>query len=99
MNISKEAIEKVKELNELSIKLHGGEKETADYLLRSIRSHAEEISELFSSGDQHWKVETGDLIVQCMRILSLYGADLNEMFGKGSSRVENKIKELLRESQ
>lgn len=97
MDISKEAIEKIKELNELSFKLNDGRKETMSYTLESIKEHAEEINQLFLANNDHWAVETGDLMIHCMKMLLMYGFNLNEMFDKCCKRFENKISKLIKE--
>jgi phosphoribosyl-ATP pyrophosphohydrolase len=96
MNISEQAIEKIKKLNDISFKLNGGRKETVSYTLESIKEHAEEISQLFSANNEHWAIETGDLMIHCMKMLLMNGFDLNEMFDKCRDRFESKITKLLK---
>jgi len=99
MKISKEAIEKIKKINELSFKLNNGKEGTMSYTLESIKDHANEINQLFSENKEHWAVETGDLMIHCMKMLEMYGFDLNEMFDKCCQRFENKINEKLKEKR
>jgi ribosomal silencing factor RsfS len=97
MKISKEAIERIKKINKISDKLNGSKDASMSYNLESIKHHSEEINQLFSSNNQHWAVETGDLMIHCMKMLTLYNFDLNEMFDKCCQRFENKITEKLKE--
>jgi len=97
MNITKEAIEKINNLNEISFELNNGKEETMPYTLESIKEHADEINQLFSANNEHWAVETGDLMIHCMKMLLMHGFDLNEMFDKCCKRFENKIYKLIKE--
>ena len=97
MKVSKEAIEEINKLNEISFKLNGGKEETMSYTLESIKEHAEEINQLFSADNEHWATETGDLMIHCMKMLLMHGFDLDEMFEKCCERFEDKISKKLEE--
>jgi ribosomal silencing factor RsfS len=94
--ISKDSIDKIKSINELSLKLHGSKEKHMEYVLKSMQHHAEEINDLFKKGNPHWSVETGDLMIHCMCMLVLNGYDLNEMFETCRKRFLKKVDEELK---
>jgi len=97
MNISEEAVDRIRKINKIGIELEGGKEERMLYDLGSIKKHAEEINKLFSRDDEHWALETGDLMIHCMRMLLLHDFDLNSMFDKCCDRFEEKISKKLEE--
>lgn len=80
--ISEDVIESIKEIAELSIKATGSKEKSDDYILNSMSDHAKEIKQLFKENNAHWTVETGDLMIHCMTILTENEYDLNEIFEK-----------------
>ena len=94
--ISEDSIDKLKAINELSLKLHGSKEKHMEYVLKSMQHHAEEINDLFKSGNPHWSVETGDLMIHCMCMLALNCYDLNVMFETCRKRFLKKIDEELK---
>jgi phosphoribosyl-ATP pyrophosphohydrolase len=95
-HISKEMLEKIQMLNHKSIQLNETKETEESYTLESMQKHAREIRSLFARKDSHWAIETGDLLVHCMKILVLNGYDLNEIFEKCVKRFETKIADELR---
>ena len=90
--ISKELLQKVEDIIRLSSELEKT-KDQNDYILHSLIEHAEEIDELFKKNNGHWAIETGDLIVQCIRLLKINGYDVNKLLEKIPERFIKKIKE------
>ncbi len=90
-HISKETVGKIQMLNQKSIQLHETKETENSFTLESMEKHVREIRNLFARNDSHWAIETGDLMVHCMKILVLNGYDLNEIFEKCTRRFETKI--------
>ena len=95
--ISKDFIEDVENITKLSLRLHGTKEKADDYTLNSMIEHASEIKELFRDNNPHWAIETGDLMIHCMRLLTANGYDLNEIFEKCKARFITRISEQLGE--
>lgn len=96
--ISKSALKKIEELNKLSLKANKTKNKLDDYTLKSMKEHADEIKQLFFKNDPHWAVETGDLMIHCMKILRLHGYNLNKISLKSCKRFENKLLEKIQRS-
>ena len=95
--ISGDCIEDIENITKLSIRLNGNKEKADDYTVNSMIVHAREIKELFKDNNPHWAVETGDLMIHCMRLLAANGHDLNETFEKCKARFIMRISEKLRE--
>jgi len=95
-HVLKEMLEKIQMLNQKSIQLHETKETENSFTLESMEKHVREIRNLFARKDSHWVIETGDLMVHCMKILVLNGYDLNEIFEKCTRRFETKITAELR---
>jgi hypothetical protein len=63
----------------------------AEKILDMIREHAQEISELFYSGDDHYITETGDLLVLCIELIMESRSDANRILDKCYRRFEEKL--------
>jgi len=95
--ISEDYIEDIENITKLSIRLNGSKEKADDYTLNSMIEHTSEIKELFKDNNSHWAVETGDMMIHCMRLLTANGHDLNETFEKCKTRFITRISEKLRE--
>jgi phosphoribosyl-ATP pyrophosphohydrolase len=93
--ISEDFIEDIESITKLSIGLNGSKEKADDYTLNSMIEHAGEIKWLFKDNDPHWAVETGDLMIHCMRLLAANGHDLNVIFERCKARFITRISEKL----
>ena len=64
-------------------------------LLDLIRSHADEIQELWQEDDRHFLVETGDLIILCLELLVEYDTSMDDILQECFKRYEKKLTGLL----
>jgi len=85
--------EKLVEISNLSSKIDNNDNTK---ILRLIKEHIEEIEELYYDNDEHWTVETADLIVLCYELLILKNKDIDEVFKKCLPRFDVKLNELLK---
>ncbi|RLF41501.1 MAG: hypothetical protein DRN12_03125 [Thermoplasmata archaeon] len=90
----KDFIEGLEEIIDLSKKVNG---EDRDKIFSMIHEHIEEIHELYSKGDKHWAVETGDLIILCLELLLFEDKDIDGILSKCISRFKTKLVSLLSE--
>ena len=58
---------------------NGGRGGATRYTLGSMKEHADEISELYSCGDPHWKEECADMIIHCLCMLRRAGMGETEI--------------------
>ena len=87
-------IEKLEGIVGLSRRVNG---EDTWKILTMMHEHIDEIEELYSNNNEHWIVETGDLIILALESLLLENKDVNEMLSKCLPRFEVKLRSLLSE--
>ncbi|MBF0479676.1 MAG: hypothetical protein HQL26_09365 [Candidatus Omnitrophica bacterium] len=94
--ICDEALRRIEEIHQLSRqyngKVSGGHQ---GKLLELMRHHIDEIEELAQAGNQHFLIETGDLLVLCFELLLENKADVNDVLGECFGRYERKLNSLL----
>ena len=66
-------------------------------LLDLMRKHVDEIAELAQGGDNHYLVETGDLLILCYEMLLEGGSSIDEVTLRCFERYEKKLDELIEE--
>ena len=64
---------KLKEITELSNKIN---KNDNHKILKMMKEHIEEIEERYNNNDEHWTIETADLIVLCFELLLMENKDI-----------------------
>ena len=74
--ITKEFEHEIKKITKLSAEVNG---EDAEKILEMMQDHAIEITELYKQDDEHYMVETADLIVLCFELLFMKNIDVNEL--------------------
>jgi hypothetical protein len=82
---------KLEEITELSNKIN---KNDNCKILEMIKEHIEEIEERYNNGDEHWAIETADLIVLCYELLLLENKDIDDVFKRCLPRFDIKLKRL-----
>jgi len=82
---------KLMEISKLSDKINKHDK---NRILHLIKEHIKEIEELYKKSDEHWTIETADLIILCYELLILENKDINEVFNKCLPRYDIKLKRL-----
>lgn len=90
--ISSEFETKLLEITALSKKVNNNDKKK---IPKMIKNHALEIEELYNEKNDHWAIETADLIVLCYEMLLMENKDINDVFTQCLLRFDNKLKELL----
>ncbi len=89
--LSNEFKNKIIEISKLSNKIDKGDNKK---ILELIKEHVEEIEELYNENNEHWTIETADLIVLCYELLILENKDIDEVFRKCLPRFDIKLKRL-----
>ncbi len=85
-------VEKIVSASDLK---NGGREGAIRYTLGSMKEHADEILELFSYGDPHWKEECADMIIHCLCMLRRAGLgekEISAILEKRKKRFLEKIK-------
>jgi len=82
---------KLKEITKLSSKINKNDKQK---ILEMMKAHIEEIEERYNNNDEHWAIETADLIVLCYELLLLEEKDIDEVFNRCLPRFDVKLKRL-----
>ena len=82
---------KLMEISKLSDKIN---KQDKNKILHLIKEHIKEIEELYKKNNEHWTIETADLIILCYELLILENKDINEVFNKCLPRYDIKLKRL-----
>ncbi len=85
----------IEEINIASEKKNGGVEESNKYLLNSMKSHADEIAELFEKKEAHWKDECADMMIHCLCLFKRAGVEELEVLDileKRKNRFMERIK-------
>ena len=82
---------KLLEITELSNKIN---KNDNHKILEMMEAHVEEIEELYNNKNDHWAIETADLIVLCYELLLLENKDIDDVFSRCLPRFDVKLRRL-----
>lgn len=66
-------------------------------ILDMIKEHIIEIEELFNHKNEHWSIETADLIILCYELLLLENKNIDEIFNKCLPRFDKKLNRLVKD--
>jgi len=83
--------EKLNEITELSNKINKNDKQK---ILEMMKEHIVEIEELYDDKNEHWAIETADLIVLCYELLLMEDKDIDDVFNRCLPRFDDKLKRL-----
>jgi len=83
---------KLQEIIELSNKINMNDDRK---ILKMIKEHVEEIEERYNNQDEHWWIETADLIVLCYELLLLGKKEIDDIFKKCLPRFDVNLKRLI----
>jgi len=83
---------KLREITSLSNKIN---KHDNRKILEMMKEHVEEIEELYGDKNEHWAIETADLIVLCYELLIMENKDIDDVFNRCLPRFDIKLKGLL----
>jgi hypothetical protein len=79
---------RIKEITDLSNKINNGDNLK---ILEMMKDHIQEIEERYNNKDDHWAIETCDLIVLCYELLLLEKYDIDDIFEKCLPRFDVKL--------
>ena len=82
---------KLIEISNLSDKIN---KQDKNKIIKLIKEHIKEIEERYKKNDEHWTIETADLIILCYELLILEKKDIDKVFNKCLPRYDVKLKRL-----
>ena len=98
--INKKSLERIKNIHRLSSrynrKLNNNHKKR---LLKIMKEHIKEIEQLSGKDDEHYLIETGDLIILCFEILLENKVSLDETLLHCFKRYETKLPKLIQEGR
>jgi len=89
--ISSEFKTKLEEITALSSKINKNDKHR---ILEMMKAHVEEIEERYNRHDDHWAIETADLIVLCYELLLMEMKDIDDVFDRCLPRFDVKLRRL-----
>ena len=84
--------QKLEKITELSMKIN---KEDKQKILQMMKDHIDEIEERYHNSDDHWTIETADLIVLCYELLLSENKDIDDVFDRCLPRFDIKLKGLV----
>lgn len=79
-------------ITKLSKKVNGNDKKI---IFEMIKTHSNEIQELYNANNKYWSVETADLIVLCFELLISENINIDENFKLCLPRFYKKLNEKL----
>ena len=88
--------EKLQQITELSSRVNSNDKQK---ILDMMKEHIEEIRDLYSRNNDHWAIETADLIVLCYELLIMEEKDIDDVFTRCLPRFDKKLAKLAAEGQ
>jgi hypothetical protein len=83
--------QKIIEITQLSNKINKNDNKK---ILKMMKEHIEEIEERYNNKDEHWAIETCDLIVLSYELLLLEKKDIDDIFNQCLPRFDIKLKRL-----
>lgn len=89
--IHSEFKQKITEITKLSKKINKNDKQK---ILGMMKEHIVEIEERYNNKDDHWAIETCDLIILCFELLLLENKDIDKVFDKCLPRFDVKLRRL-----
>jgi hypothetical protein len=89
--ISSEFVVKLHEITKLSAKINKNDNQK---IIDMMVDHIAEINTRYHNQDDHWAIETADLIVLCYELLLLENKDIDNVFNKCLPRFDVKLKRL-----
>ena len=84
---------KLNEITELSKKINNDDKQK---IIDMMKVHIDEIHERYNNNDEHWAVETCDLIVLCYELLISEKKDIDDTFSRCLPRFDIKLGRLVK---
>ncbi|MCK5215495.1 MAG: hypothetical protein KAR05_09090 [Candidatus Omnitrophica bacterium] len=100
MVVNEESLNRIKTIHQMSEEFNARQSYSHQKrLLELMESHVEEIKELVEAKNDHFLVETGDLLILCLEMLFEHGQSIDEMMLLCFKRYEKKLSGLLRESE
>ncbi len=64
-----------------------------------MKDHVDEIIDLYQEGNDHYRIETADLIILCFELLILEQRNIDEVFAKCLPRFYKKLNQLKSEKK
>ena len=83
--------DKLKEITKLSSKINKNDNRK---ILDMMKNHVVEIEELYNDKNEHWAIETADLIILCYELLLMENKVIEDVFNRCLPRFDVKLKRL-----
>lgn len=96
LTLHNEFKEKILHITELSQKVNKNDKQK---IFEMIYEHIKEIEELYNENNNHWIIETADLIILCYELLIMDDIDVDAAFTKALPRFDRKLTKLIEEEK
>jgi len=94
---AKEQIRRIHALSDKHSRSH--QKTHMETLLELVAEHADEVAQLYADKDQHYLVETGDLLILCLEILAESNTSADALMDKCYKRYFDKLSFLIESSK
>lgn len=85
---------KIQQITILSMKVNNNDRQK---LIDMIKHHSEEIEELYQNHNDHWAIETADLIILCFELLMVDRQNIDDIFTQALPRFDKKLNLLLQQ--
>ena len=94
ITLQQEFREKIQQITQLSMKVNNDDKQK---IFSMIKDHADEIKELYNDCNDHWAIETADLIVLCYELLISENKNIDDIFPRCLPRFDKKLNMLVKQ--
>jgi hypothetical protein len=88
LTLHNEFKENLHQITKLSSIVNSNDKQK---ILEMIKDHVEEIQDLYSINNDHWAIETADLIILCYEFLIMENIDIDDIFTQCIPRFYKKL--------
>jgi hypothetical protein len=65
-------------------------------IIQMMKDHVFEIEELYNDTNEHWTIETADLLVLCYELLMMENKDIDDVFARCLPRFDKKLNWLVK---
>ena len=92
ITLQKDFKNKLIEIMEMSRRINNNDKQK---ILNMMKEHVDEIDERYNNQDEHWAIETADLIVLSYELLLMENKVIDYVFSRCLPRFDIKLNRLL----
>jgi len=95
LTLHNEFRDKLQQITELSRRVNNDKQKILDMM----KEHVQEIQDLYNENNDHWAIETADLVVLSYELLIMEDMDIDDVFIRCLPRFDKKLAKLAEEGK